>query len=259
MAGADADIAFRSIATLGEDYRRGALTPTAVAEACLERIERYDAPLNAIVPGLSADARAEAARAEDELAAGRDRGPLHGIPVGIKDLVDIAATVTGFGSDPVFATRAARDAAMVANLRAAGAVPIAKTNLLEFAYGAVNPRVGQTNNPWDTARTAGGSSGGSAAAVAAGLCCAAVGTDTGGSIRIPAAYCGRGGVEADVRPRAARRRLHALLVSRSRRADGAKLRRCGGSARRDDGRIGRCVAAAAPWSTVRAHRSAQRR
>ena len=79
---------------------------------------------------------------------------------------------------------------MVANLRKAGAVLIAKTNLLEFAYGAVNPGVGQTNNPWDTDRTAGGSSGGSAAAVAAGLCHAAVGTDTGGSIRIPAAYCG---------------------------------------------------------------------
>ena len=190
MAGADADIAFRSIAALGEDYRRGGLTPTAVAEACLERIQRHDGSLNAIAPGLAAEARAEAARAEAELAAGRDRGPLHGIPVGIKDLVDIAGTVTGFGSDPVFAARAARDAAMVAHLREAGAVLIAKTNLLEFAYGAVNPRVGQTNNPWDIARTAGGSSGGSAAAVAAGLCYAAVGTDTGGSIRIPAAYCG---------------------------------------------------------------------
>ena len=190
MAGADPGIAFRSIAALGEDYRLGRLTPTAVAETCLERIEHYDGPLNAIVAALADEARNEAARAGDELAAGRDRGPLHGIPVGIKDLVDIVGTATGFGSDPVFATRAMRDAAMVANLRAAGAVPIAKTNLLEFAYGAVNPRVGQTNNPWDTARTAGGSSGGSAAAVAAGLCYAAVGTDTGGSIRIPAAYCG---------------------------------------------------------------------
>ena len=187
---ADADAAFRSIASLGKDYRRGALTPTAVTETCLERIERYDRPFNAIVPGLAESARAEAAKAGEELAAGHDRGPLHGIPVGIKDLVDIAGTVTGFGSAPVFAARAARDAAMIARLRAAGAVLVAKTNLLEFAYGAVNPRVGQTNNPWDEARTAGGSSGGSAAAVAAGLCHAAVGTDTGGSIRIPAAYCG---------------------------------------------------------------------
>ena len=190
MVDADADIAFRSIATLGRDFRRGALTPTAVVDVCLKRIERYDGPLNAIVAALSETARAEAARAEEELAVGRDRGPLHGIPVGIKDLVDIAGTATGFGSDPVFATHATQDAAMVANLREAGAVLVAKTNLLEFAYGAVNPRVGQTNNPWDTGRTAGGSSGGSAAAVAAGLCYAAVGTDTGGSIRIPAAYCG---------------------------------------------------------------------
>ena len=190
MTDTGADIAFRSIASLREDYRRGALTPAVVVDACLRRIELYDGPLNAIVAALGESARAEAARAEEEIAAGRDRGPLHGVPVGIKDLVDIAATVTGFGSDPVFAMPAARDAAMVANLRAAGAVLIAKTNLLEFAYGAVNPRVGQTNNPWDTGRTAGGSSGGSAAAVAAGLCHAAVGTDTGGSIRIPAAYCG---------------------------------------------------------------------
>ena len=190
MADADAGIAFSSIASLGEDYRRGTVSPTTVVETCLERIERYDSPLNAIVSALGSSARAEATRAEEELATGRDRGPLHGIPVGIKDLVDIAGTVTGFGSDPVFATPAAVDAAMIVNLRAAGAVLIAKTNLLEFAYGAVNPRVGQTNNPWDADRTAGGSSGGSAAAVAAGFCYAAVGTDTGGSIRIPAAYCG---------------------------------------------------------------------
>lgn len=190
MVDADTRIAFRSIAALGQDFRRGALTPTAVVEVCLERIERHDGSLNAIAAALAETARAEAATAQEELAAGHDRGPLHGIPVGIKDLVDIGGTVTGFGSDPVFASPATQDAAMVANLRAAGAVPIAKTNLLEFAYGAVNPRVGQTNNPWDTAHTAGGSSGGSAAAVAAGLCHAAVGTDTGGSIRIPAAYCG---------------------------------------------------------------------
>ena len=190
MADAGADIAFRSIAALGRNYRRGAATPAAVVETCLERIDRYDGALNAIVSALADAARADAARAEKELAAGHDRGPLHGIPVGIKDLIDIAGTVTGFGADPVFAAHATRDAAMVAHLRAAGAVLIAKTNLLEFAYGAVNPRVGQTNNPWDTGRTAGGSSGGSAAAVAAGLCYAAVGTDTGGSIRIPAAYCG---------------------------------------------------------------------
>ena len=91
MADPEAGSAFRSIAALGEDYRRGRLTPTAVAETCLERIERYDGPLNAIVSALAESARAEAAVAEKELAAGRDRGPLHGVPVGIKDLVDIEA------------------------------------------------------------------------------------------------------------------------------------------------------------------------
>ena len=212
---------FASIASLGKDYRRGALTPTAVTETCLARIERHDGPLNAIVPGLADEARADAARAGEELAAGHDRGPLHGIPIGIKDLVDIAGTVTGFGSDPVFAARAARDAAMIAHLRAAGAVLVAKTNLLEFAYGAVNPRVGQTNNPWDEARTAGGSSGG-----------------LGGGRRRRPLPCGRGhryrrldphprrllrawlGLKPNAWPRAALRRLDALVVSRSRRADG---------------------------------------
>ena len=195
MADADADIAFRSIAALGRDYRRGALSPTAVVEACLQRIDRDDGQLNAIVSTLAESARAGAAMAEKELAAGRDRGPLHGIPVGIKDLVDIAGTVTGFGSDPVFAAPATRDAAMVAHLRAAGAVLIAKTNLLEFAYGAVNPRVGQTNNPWDTGRTRG--------RLQRRLGCVrrrrpllrGRGDRYRGSIRIPAAYCGAVGLK----------------------------------------------------------------
>ena len=100
MADAGADIAFRSIAALGRDYRRGALSPTAVVEACLQRIDRDDGQLNAIVSTLAESARAEAATAEEELAAGRDRGPLHGIPVGIKDLVDIAGTVTASAPTP---------------------------------------------------------------------------------------------------------------------------------------------------------------
>ena len=107
----------------------------------------------------------------------------------------MAGVPTKFGSDPIFQEVPERDAAIVRHLRAAGAVIVGKTNLLEFAYGAVNPRVGQTNNPWNLERTSGGSSGGSAAAVAAGLCYAAVGTDTAGSIRIPAAYCGVAGLK----------------------------------------------------------------
>ena len=110
---ADTEIAFLSIAELGARYRSGALSPTAVTEICLERIERLDGALNAVVASLTDQARAAAAKAEQELGAGHDRGPLHGVPVGIKDLIDIAGTVTGFGSVPVFAAAATRDAALV--------------------------------------------------------------------------------------------------------------------------------------------------
>ncbi len=121
---------------------------------------------------------------------GLDRGPLHGVPVAIKDLIDIAGQPTSYATravDPVLATQ---DADLIIRLREAGAVFLGKTNLLEFAYGIAHPDVGQTNNPFDTRRTSGGSSGGSTALVAAGVVPLSVGTDTGGSIRIPAAYCG---------------------------------------------------------------------
>jgi aspartyl-tRNA(Asn)/glutamyl-tRNA(Gln) amidotransferase subunit A len=182
--------AFASIAAIGARYRDRTLSPVEVTQACLRRIETYDPALNAFMTVLDELALEQAAKAETELAAGRDLGPLHGIPVAIKDLVAMAGVRTTFGSDPVFLAHPDADGALVAHLRAAGAVIVGKTNLLEFAYGAVNPKVGQTNNPWNLERTSGGSSGGSAAAVAAGLCFGALGTDTGGSIRIPAAYCG---------------------------------------------------------------------
>ena len=190
---AEPPLAFASIAAIGAHYRDGTLSPSAVTRLCLERIARYDPQLNAFSTVLDEAALAQAASAEAELGAGEDRGPLHGIPVAIKDLIAMAGVPTRFGSAPIFQQVPERDAALVRRLRAAGAVIIGKTNLLEFAYGAVNPQVGQTNNPWDLTRTSGGSSGGSVAAVAAGLCYAAVGTDTGGSIRIPAAYCGIAG------------------------------------------------------------------
>jgi aspartyl-tRNA(Asn)/glutamyl-tRNA(Gln) amidotransferase subunit A len=176
-------------------YRQRATTPREVTETCLARITAQDATLNAFTHVMADEALAAADRAVAELAAGHDRGPLHGIPVAVKDIIDIAGQPTGYGSHPAFRTHPTRNAAIIDRLETAGAVIIGKTNCLEFAYGAVNPAVGQTNNPHDPTRTAGGSSGGSAAAVAAGMALATIGTDTGGSIRIPAAYCGVTGLK----------------------------------------------------------------
>ncbi len=182
--------AFAGVAALGRAYRAGGIRPTEVVDALLGRIERLDGALNAFALVLSDEARAEAATAERELASGIDRGPLHGVPVAVKDLMAVEGAATRYGSTVAPIERAPRDAEVVARLRRAGAVVLGKTTLLEYAYGAVHPRIGPTSNPWDPGRTAGGSSGGSAAALAAGLVPLALGTDTGGSIRIPAAYCG---------------------------------------------------------------------
>jgi aspartyl-tRNA(Asn)/glutamyl-tRNA(Gln) amidotransferase subunit A len=181
---------YDTIADLGAAFRSGAFAPTDATETCLQRIALHDGALNAMITVTDESAVSAAARAGRELRAGVDRGPLHGVPVVLKDLIDVAGVPTGYGSAPAFRSLPTRNAALVDRLVAAGAVILGKTNLLEFAYGAVNPLVGQTNNPWDAVRTSGGSSGGSAAAVAAGMAFAGVGTDTGGSIRVPAAYCG---------------------------------------------------------------------
>ena len=186
----EAEPLFLSIAELGARYRRGSLSPLAVARSALDRIEAHDRSLNSFITVLAAESLIQAANAERELAAGQDRGPLHGVPVAIKDLVNLAGAPTTFASRAGSPAMPAADAGLVRRLKQAGAVILGKTNLLEYAYGAVHPEFGQTNNPWDPKRTSGGSSGGSAAAVAAGFCFAAVGTDTGGSIRVPAAYCG---------------------------------------------------------------------
>ena len=179
-----------SIAELGAAYRRRALSPVEVTRLCLARIAKLDPALNAFITVCEAESLEQAATAEREFAAGRDRGPLHGVPVAIKDLMHLAGVPTTYASRAASPVVPAVDAALVARLKQAGAVILGKTNLLEYAFGAVHPAYGQTNNPWDGKRTSGGSSGGSAAAVAAGMCFAAVGTDTGGSIRIPASYCG---------------------------------------------------------------------
>jgi aspartyl-tRNA(Asn)/glutamyl-tRNA(Gln) amidotransferase subunit A len=158
-----------------------------LVERALDRIEAVDGRVGAFVTVLAGQAREEAARRDAEAAAGQASGPLHGQPVAVKDLIDMAGEVTAAGSPKLAANRAERDAEVVGRLRAAGMVIVGKTRTHEFAYGVQTPG---TVNPWDGARIAGGSSGGSAAAVAAGMVDYAVGTDTAGSIRIPAACCG---------------------------------------------------------------------
>ncbi len=169
--------------------------PTSVTqriEDTLERIERAQPTLNAFITVTGETARTEARQAERELRSGTRRSPLHGEPVAVKDLVATQGTRTTAGSKILTDWVPTRDADVVWSLREAGAVLVGKTNTHEFAFGTTNdnPHYGATRNPWNPALTTGGSSGGSAAAVAAGIVSVALGTDTAGSIRIPAALCG---------------------------------------------------------------------
>ena len=165
---------------------------TGNTEATLAAIERAQPTLNPFITVTAETARAEARQAELELAAGAKRGPLHGVTVAIKDLIATQGTRTTAGSRILGGWVPRKDAAVVWALREAGAVLVGKTNTHEFAFGTTNdnPHYGATKNPWNPALTTGGSSGGSAAAVAAGVVPVALGTDTAGSIRIPAALCG---------------------------------------------------------------------
>lgn len=170
----------------------GELAASAVAEAVLERIGALNPSLNAFTLILPDLARAQAERVDARVRAGADPAPLAGVPVAIKDLADVAGVPTTAGGHADFHHVPDRTAPVVRRLIEAGVVIVGKTNLHEFAYGVtnINPHFGPVRNPWDRARIPGGSSGGSAAALAAGLSAGALGTDTGGSIRIPAALCG---------------------------------------------------------------------
>jgi aspartyl-tRNA(Asn)/glutamyl-tRNA(Gln) amidotransferase subunit A len=173
-----------------------AISPVELTRACLDRISSENETLRAFITVMADQALADAARAEKEIAKNRYRGPLHGIPVSVKDLVDIAGTPTTSGS-AVPPRRPQHDAPVVSRLRAAGAVIVGKTNLHEFAYGTTSDETafGAVRNPHDHSRSAGGSSAGAAVAIVEGMCFASVGTDTGGSIRIPAAACGITGLK----------------------------------------------------------------
>ena len=181
-----------TIAELGSALRRGAVTATALTEECLAAIAEREPVLNAFITVLSDEARRQARALDAELARGVDRGPLHGIPISLKDVIDLAGAPTTAASRLRAGHRAAADAPVTARLRAAGAVVLGKCNLHEFAFGTTGEEsaYGPTRNPHAPEHIPGGSSSGSAVSVAAGMALASIGTDTGGSIRIPAAACG---------------------------------------------------------------------
>jgi aspartyl-tRNA(Asn)/glutamyl-tRNA(Gln) amidotransferase subunit A len=171
---------------------RGRISPVDLTQAHLQRIAWLDQRLVSFIT-VTADLALEQARtAEDELQRGVERGPLHGIPLAIKDLFDTAGVHTTAGSKQLAQNIPTEDSAVVARLKDAGAILLGKLNMHEWAMSVttINPHWGTCRNPWDLERIAGGSSGGSGAALAAELCLGALGSDTGGSIRVPASFCG---------------------------------------------------------------------
>ena len=187
----------QTISGLSRALKLRQTTAEAVVEGCLQRIAERNPTLNAFITVFHDEALEQARAADREIAAGRHRGPLHGVPISLKDLFDVRGTVTTAASRVRQAHVANRDAPAVAVLRQAGAVIVGKTNLHEFALGTTNEdsAFGPARHPLDPSRSPGGSSGGSAAAVADGMCIASIGSDTGGSIRIPAAACGLVGLK----------------------------------------------------------------
>jgi aspartyl-tRNA(Asn)/glutamyl-tRNA(Gln) amidotransferase subunit A len=182
----------RTLVELGEAVRLRKVSPVELTRACLERIEQRNPSLNAFITVMAESALGQARTAEKEILAGNWRGPLHGIPIGLKDLIDTAGVRTTAASELYKHRIPIQSADVVLRLEEAGAVLLGKHNLHEFAYGGSSmiSAFGEVHNPRTTAHIAGGSSGGSAAAVAAGLGYGAIGTDTAGSIREPAALCG---------------------------------------------------------------------
>lgn len=184
--------ALLSIEQAARLLRRKEVSPVQLVEAALARIERLNPVLNAFITVAADRARREARNAQREIARGKWKGPLHGIPISLKDNIWTRGIRTTAGSKILADFVPQEDAAVAKRLSQAGAILLGKTNLHEFAYGVTNdnPHFGPARNPWNRERITGGSSGGSAAAIASGMCFASVGSDTGGSIRIPSALCG---------------------------------------------------------------------
>jgi aspartyl-tRNA(Asn)/glutamyl-tRNA(Gln) amidotransferase subunit A len=190
--GQSQDLAYLTLKEASELVRRKAVSPVELTATCLKRIEAYNPAVNAFIT-VTRDQAMETARAmEGEQRQGKWRGPLHGIPIAVKDNIDTAGVRTTAASE-LFKDRVpSEDAEVVRKLKNAGAVLLGKTNMHEFALGGTSAvsYFGPVHNPWVPDRIPGGSSGGSAAATAAGLCFGSLGTDTAGSVRIPASYCG---------------------------------------------------------------------
>jgi aspartyl-tRNA(Asn)/glutamyl-tRNA(Gln) amidotransferase subunit A len=186
-SGEGPDMAGATMEAVAKDLQSGRLSPVDLVEVALARIELVEPKVNALVEVYATRAREAARTAAAEIAAGHYRGPLHGVPLAIKDLFDVEGFATTASSKVRADHIASDDAHAVAMLKRAGAIPIAKAHTHEFAYGGITP---QTRNPWDVQRIPGGSSGGTAAAIASGEALVGLGTDTAGSIRIPSSCCG---------------------------------------------------------------------
>jgi aspartyl-tRNA(Asn)/glutamyl-tRNA(Gln) amidotransferase subunit A len=187
----------RTITQLARALQAGETTSEAVTDRCLAQVAEKNPTLNAFIAIFADEARAQARAADRDITAGRYRGPLHGVPISLKDLFDLRGTTTTAASNVRQGHVAHADAPAVAHLREAGAVFIGKCNLHEFAFGTTNEdsAFGPARHPVDVNRSPGGSSGGSAVSVATGMAFASLGSDTGGSIRIPAAACGLVGLK----------------------------------------------------------------
>lgn len=199
MTGAQ-EVTGLTLREVGDRIADGTLGPVEITEATLRRIEEIDPQLNSYVLVSGEQALAAARAAEMAIAAGYRLGPLHGVPIALKDLVAVRGEVSSAGSKILQDYVPEEDATIAARLRAAGAIFVGRLNMHEFAYGVTtdNPHYGAARNPWHTDRSPGGSSGGSGAAVAARLCYGAVGTDTGCSVRLPAAFNGIAGIRPTI-------------------------------------------------------------